>query len=94
MPQTQDGIRLIQINEPFAAHIFMRTRKGAMEDNLGLQIAQFRDRAIHCRKLAMVTASYRVQEELITLAQSYEQDAARLVDGASAILGWPTLIED
>jgi len=53
-----------------------------MHEQLALQIAQFRDRATHRRELAQSTTSYRVQDELLALAQSYERDVARIRHGA------------
>ena len=55
-----------------------------MNDDLALRLAQFRDRAEHCRELAQSTTSHHAQVDLIALARSYEYDAVCLCHGASA----------
>jgi len=53
--------------------------------DLRAQIARLRDRAEHCRAMAGRSFSTSIAEELVSIAGSYEQDAAMLEQRAKSV---------
>jgi hypothetical protein len=49
-----------------------------MEEQSTFQAARLRERATHCKKLALGASSNSVARELQSIAQEYEDDAEKL----------------